>query len=52
MYRFIWRLLPGGLPAKLITVLLLVTLAAALLWYLVFPWLELHVPLDQVTVGG
>ncbi|WP_344933209.1 hypothetical protein [Sphaerisporangium flaviroseum] len=51
MYGWIWRVIPGGIWVKLVTVLLLSSLAGVVLWYVVFPMLEPHVPLDQVTVG-
>ncbi|GAA4584353.1 hypothetical protein GCM10023194_24060 [Planotetraspora phitsanulokensis] len=46
MYAFIWRRLPGGTVVRLVVSLLLVGIAAALLWYVVFPWLEPRLPLD------
>lgn len=52
MYSLLWRALPGSPPVKAATTLLLLALACAVLWYVVFPWLEPHVPLDRVTVGG
>ena len=51
MYGWIWRIIPGGVAAKLVTVLLLTGLAGVVLWFVVFPSLEPHVPLDRVTVG-
>ncbi|GII77688.1 hypothetical protein Sru01_26700 [Sphaerisporangium rufum] len=51
MYGWIWRRLPGGPAARLLTALVLVALAGVVLWYLVFPMLEPHVPVDRVTVG-
>jgi hypothetical protein len=50
MYAWIWRHLPFGRPGKLIGSLLLVGLAAALLWYVVFPWAEPLLPFDDVQV--
>jgi hypothetical protein len=40
VYGWIWRHLPFGLPGKLAGSLLLVAGAAALLWYVVFPWAD------------
>lgn len=51
MYGWIWRHIPGTTAIKLTTVLLLAGLAGVVLWYVVFPLLEPHVPLDRVTVG-
>ncbi|WP_168929360.1 hypothetical protein [Nocardioides sp. GY 10113] len=51
MYAFLWRILPGGTAAKLLQALALAALAFWLLMYVVFPWVEPHLPLDQVVVG-
>ncbi len=51
MYAFIWRLLPGPTPAKVVGALVLLALVFLLLMYAVFPALEPHLPLDEVTVG-
>lgn len=50
MYAWIWRRLPFGLPGKLAGSALLITAAAALLWYVVFPWAEPLLPFDDVQV--
>jgi hypothetical protein len=52
MYVWIWRHLPGSLAVKLGQVLVLVALVSALLLFVVFPWIEPHLPISQVTVGG
>jgi hypothetical protein len=52
MYVWIWRHLPGPLAAKLGQTLLLVALVAALLLFVIFPWIEPHLPINQVTVPG
>ncbi|PRY00385.1 hypothetical protein [Allonocardiopsis opalescens] len=52
MYGFVWRILPGGLPGKLIGTLVLVGGVAALLWYVVFPWADPYLPFNDVTVEG
>ncbi len=52
MYGWIWRHLPGGLPGKLLGSLVLVAGVAALLFFVVFPWLEPKLPFSDVTVGG
>ena len=52
MYTWIWRHLPGPLAAKLLQALLLVAAVCALLLFVVFPWLDPHLPLSQVTVPG
>lgn len=50
MYAWIWRVLPGGLPGKLLGSLVLVAAVTALLWFVVFPWAEPLLPIDDVTV--
>jgi len=52
MYEWIWQRLPGGLGSKSATVALIVIAALALLWFVVFPWATLHLPIDRVGVGG
>ncbi|MDP9091960.1 MAG: hypothetical protein M3N95_03230 [Actinomycetota bacterium] len=52
MYTWIWRHLPGAVSLKLVQVLVLLTLAAALLLFVVFPWVEPHLPINHVTVNG
>jgi hypothetical protein len=51
MYAWIWRKLPFGLYGKLTGSMVLVTAAAALLWFYVFPWAEPLLPFDDVQVG-
>ncbi len=52
MYVWIWRHLPGPLGVKLLQVLVLVALVSALLLFVIFPWIEPHLPINQVTVPG
>lgn len=52
MYVWIWRHLPGPLAVKLLQTLLLVLAVSALLLFVVFPWIEPHLPINQVTVSG
>jgi hypothetical protein len=52
MYVWIWRHLPGPALAKLGQVLVLVALVSALLLFVIFPWIEPHLPISQVTVTG
>lgn len=52
MYVWIWRHLPGNVVLKLTEALLLVLAVSALLLFVVFPWLEPHLPISQVTVPG
>ncbi len=51
MYTWIWRHLPGNFTARLVQVLLLLLAAVALLMFVVFPWIEPHLPINQVTVS-
>ena len=52
MYTWIWRHLPGPLALRLFEALLLVSAVCALLLFVVFPWIEPHLPFNQVTVGS
>jgi hypothetical protein len=52
MYTWIWRHLPGPLSLRLLETLLLVAAVSALLLFVVFPWVEPHLPLNQVTVDS
>jgi hypothetical protein len=52
MYVWIWRHLPGPLAVKLVQVLVLVALVSALLLFVIFPEIEPHLPINQVTVPG
>jgi hypothetical protein len=50
MYIWIWRRLPGGLPGKLVGSIVLIGLAVALLFLVVFPWAGPKLPFNHVTV--
>ncbi|RCV53254.1 hypothetical protein [Marinitenerispora sediminis] len=52
MYGLIWRVLPGPAFVKLLLTLALLGGAAALLWYVVFPWADPYLPFNDVTVEG
>jgi hypothetical protein len=51
MYGWIWRRLPGKTGARLLAAAVLVTVAVAVLWYVVFPLLEPAMTVEEVTVG-
>lgn len=51
MYSWIWRHLPGPLPARLVTSLVLVGAVVIVLFTVVFPWVEPRLPVNNVTVG-
>jgi hypothetical protein len=40
MYAWIWRHLPFGLPGRITGSVLLIGGAMAVLWFLMFPWLD------------
>ncbi|HWA66392.1 MAG TPA: hypothetical protein VG899_08495 [Mycobacteriales bacterium] len=50
MYGWIWRKLPGGVPAKLLGALLLVAAVVVVLFLVVFPWVSPKLPFNHVTV--
>jgi hypothetical protein len=50
MYTWIWRRLPGGVPAKALAALVLVLAVSALLLFVVFPHVEPLLPFTSVTV--
>ncbi|WP_030170549.1 hypothetical protein [Spirillospora albida] len=50
MYAWIWRNLPGAWPAKAALAASLALIAALVLWYVVFPWLEPKFQFDQGVV--
>ena len=50
MYSWIWRHLPGGTAIKGLLSLVLVLAVCALLLFVVFPWIEPHLPFTAVTV--
>jgi hypothetical protein len=50
VYGWLWRRLPGGRSSKLLSLILIIALAVAALWFLVFPWAALHLPIDAVIV--
>ena len=52
MYVWIWRHLPGPLALRLLLALLLFMAVLALLFYVVFPWVEPLLPWNDVTVNG
>jgi len=50
MYGWIWRHLPGPVAAKLLISLVLVAGIVALLFFVIFPWLDPLLPFNQVSV--
>ncbi|WP_196777743.1 hypothetical protein [Lentzea aerocolonigenes] len=51
MYGWLWRVLPGGAAIRVALLLVLLTGVLALLWYLVFPFVDRLLPFDDVTVS-
>ena len=52
MYVWLWRHLPGALALKLLQVLVLSLALVALLMFFILPWIEPHLPINDVTVPG
>jgi hypothetical protein len=52
VYGWLWRHLPGGNASKFASLAVIVALVVAALWFLVFPWAVLHLPIDRVGVTG
>lgn len=50
MYAWIWRKLPGGTAAKALQAFILFLAVVALLFFVIFPWIEPHMPYNNVTV--
>ncbi|QFG23111.1 hypothetical protein [Actinomadura sp. WMMB 499] len=52
MYAWIWRRLPGAWHTKLAVAGAAVLAVAAVLWNVVFPWVEPKVQFDHGVVTG
>jgi hypothetical protein len=50
LYAWIWRKLPYGTAGKLVGVLLFLGGVGGLLWYVVFPAVDPHMPFNDVQV--
>jgi hypothetical protein len=51
VYGWIWRILPGGLPGKILGSVILAGIVVAVLLFVVFPWAEPRLPFNEVTVN-
>jgi len=51
MYTWIWRHLPGSVAVKTLEALILLLAVVALLFFVIFPWLEPYLPFDHVTTA-
>jgi hypothetical protein len=49
MYAWIWRHLPGPLTVRVLTAVVLLAGVIALLMFVIFPWAEPNLPLNNVT---
>lgn len=52
MYPWIWRHLPGPWPLRTLLALVLLLAVGALLFLVVFPWVDPLLPFNNVTVDG
>lgn len=52
MYTWIWRHLPGPLAARIAQAVILFLAVVALLFFVVFPWIEPMLPLDDGGATG
>lgn len=50
MYGWIWRHLPGGSLGRSLSAVVLVLVVVAVLFFVVFPWVEPRLPFQDVTV--
>lgn len=50
MYAYLWSLLPGPKPVKIILAIVLVLAVILLLMEVVFPWVSAQLPYTDVTV--
>lgn len=52
MYVWIWRHLPGTLALRMLQVLVLVLAISALLLFVIFPYVEPHLGLNDPAISG
>jgi hypothetical protein len=52
MYGWLWHQLPGGTAVRSVTMAAIALAVAAALWFFVFPWASLHLPIDASSFGG
>ena len=52
MYAWLWRRLPGRTPARVVVLALIILAVTAALWFYVFPWAALHLPIDSSGFNG
>jgi len=51
MYAWLWHRLPGSTRVRAGTMTLIVLAVAAALWFFVFPWASIHLPIDASGFG-
>jgi hypothetical protein len=51
VYGWLWRRLPGGPVARLVQLVLLVLAIGLVLWFVVYPWASVHLPIDSSGLG-
>jgi hypothetical protein len=51
MYAALWRVLPGGIPAKIVQVVVLASLVVTGLFIFVFPWVADTFLTEQSTLN-
>ncbi|HEY3751373.1 MAG TPA: hypothetical protein VGL80_19470 [Pseudonocardiaceae bacterium] len=52
MYGWIWRHLPGPVAVRIALAVVLVVGVVALLFFVVFPFVDPLLPFNDVTAGG
>jgi hypothetical protein len=52
VYGWIWRSLPGNLTAKLVEGLVLLVGVLALLFLVLFPWVEPRLPWNNINIDA
>jgi hypothetical protein len=52
VYGWIWRRLPGNFPVKLVEGLVLVVGVLAILFLVLFPWVEPRLPWNNINIDS
>jgi len=52
MYGWLWHQLPGSTTARAGAMTAIMLAVAAALWFFVFPWASVHLPIDASGFGG